>query len=90
MKNLQELLLEAEMEIETPTNERGIKNPSFVFEINGNFNFKELENILRNNEQGLSLDNIELKINTKGLIGDEDYETFIINVEKLKYLKYLR
>lgn len=88
---IQQIIQEAdEMEIETPVDDNGIKNPSFVFEINGTFNFRELENILRNNEQGLTLDNYELKINTKGLINDEDYENFIVSVEKLRYLKYMR
>ena len=81
---------EGEMEVNVDTNDRGIKNPSFVFEINGNFNFKELETILRYNEQGLTLDNFELKINTKGDAGDGDYENFIREVEKLRYLKFIR
>ena len=91
MKRFLELLKEqVEMEVNVPSNDKEIKNPSFVFEINGNFSLRDLETLMQNNEQGLVLDTLELKINTKGLIGDSDYESFVQNVEKLKYLKFLR
>lgn len=95
MKTLLELIREAEeetnqMEVEVDTEEETIRNPSFVFEINGRFDFNELERLLRDNEAGLTLDSYELKINTKGLIDDASYENFIQEVEKLKYLKFLR
>lgn len=95
MKSLLELLQEAEedneeMEVEVNTDEADIRNPSFVFEINGRFDFNELERLLRFNQAGLTLDSYELKINTKGLVDDAAYEDFIQEVEKLKYLKFLR
>lgn len=92
MKKLHFILQEAEeeMDVETPDVSSDIKNPSFVFEINGNFNFSELERLLYANESGLTLDTYELKIDTKGLIDDAAYEKFIIEVEKLKYLKFIR
>jgi len=95
MKSLIELLQEAEednekMEVEVDTEEANIRNPSYVFEINGRFDFNELERLLRNNEAGLTLDGYELKIDTKGLVDDAAYENFIQEVEKLKYLKFLR
>lgn len=92
MKKLHFILQEAEdeMDVETPDNTSDIKNPSFVFEINGNFNFSELERLLNANESGLTLDTYELKIDTKGLVDDAAYENFIREVEKLKYLKFIR
>lgn len=93
MKKLLNIIQEAEdtpMEVNVQDTSNGIKDPSFVFQINGNFNFKDLERILRFNEQGLTLDDYELRIVTKGNINDADYESFITNIEKLKYLKFLR
>lgn len=81
---------EEEMEVEVDTEEATIRNPSFVFEINGDFDFDELERLLRNNEAGLVLDIYELRIDTKGLIDDASYENFVKQVEKLQYLKFVR
>lgn len=90
---LMDILQEAEeqdMEVEVEPQEKGIEDPSYVFEINGAFDFRALERIMRTNEQGLTIDNYELTINTNGKIDDEAYENFIRKVEKLKFLNFKR
>ena len=61
---------EDEINVIEPSEEEveGVQNPSFTFEINGNFNFAQLEKFMKENEQGLELDNYQLVINTKGKV----------------------
>lgn len=69
----------------------GVENPTFTFEINGTFNFAQLEKFMQENEQGLEPDNYQLVINTKGKVKDEDYESFIKYIEeKMNFLNFIK
>lgn len=78
-------------EIGPEEQEEGVENPSFTFEINGTFNFAQLEKFMQENEQGLEPDNYQLVINTKGKVKDEDYESFIKYIEeKMNFLNFVK
>jgi len=88
-----------EMEVNTPeefetqgnTEEKGVEDPSFTFEINGSFNFSQLEKFMSENEQGLENESYHLVINTKGKVTDEDYENFIKYIEdKMNFLNFVK
>lgn len=81
---------EKELDINEPEEKpEGVKNPQYDFEITGNFDFKQLEKIVKENEFGIEVDKFMLHIYTKGVISDEDYEGFIKYIEdKIKFLKF--
>lgn len=64
-----------EEEEEIPDNM--LKDPTFKFEVRGNFEYKELEKIIAANRQGLTGEKVSVIIKTLGSINDSEYEDFI-------------
>jgi len=82
-----------EMEVNTPdeiSDEKSlIRDPSFDFEVTGNFDFRTLEKFLNENEMGLEPEKYVFSLKTKGEVSDEDYENFIKWIEdKLTFLRF--
>lgn len=66
-----------------------VEDPTFTFEVDGDFNYNELERIVKNNDIGTSLDKIYVKISLNGKVNEEDYQKFIEYIEsKMRFFKF--
>ena len=81
---------ENEMEITEP--EQTQEDPTFTFEIEGNFDFHELQKFVKENSQGLEAkkDGYKIIVETVGEVTDAQHEEFYKYIEgKINFLKYL-
>jgi len=78
---------ESEMEVTEP--EQSQQDPTFKFEIKGNFDFNELEKVVEANDVGLEAVKFTLMIDTRGEVSDSDHEKFVTYIEeKMKFFNF--
>jgi hypothetical protein len=78
---------ENDTEITEP--EQTKEDPTFTFEIKGNFDFHELEKVVEANDVGLEAQKFTITVNTKGEVSDSDHEKFVKYIEdKMNFFKF--